>query len=111
MKVIAKDHDIIIKGGQKTIKYCADGDYSAANEKDGKKGKIKSLVGSGKVQDTLGKLQGVLGALGGAGSSSQTSTMPPPPPESKGMSTGVKIAIAVGALGLVGLIIYVSKKK
>lgn len=81
------------------------------------KGKLKNLVGSGKVQGLFGKAQNILGALGGgAGQGSQVQSMeqaPPPPP--KGMSKGLKIGLIVGgsvlALAVIGFIIYKSKKK
>jgi hypothetical protein len=80
-------------------------------------GKLKNLVGSGKVQGFFGKAQNILGALGGgAGQGSQVQSMqqaPPPPP--KGMSKGLKIGLIVGgsvlALAVIGFIIYKSKKK
>ncbi len=82
------------------------------------KGKLKNLVGSGKVQGFLGKAQNVLGALGGgAGQGSQVQSMEqaPPPPPPKGMSKGLKIGLIVGGsvilLSIVGFIIYKSKKK
>jgi hypothetical protein len=82
------------------------------------KGKLKNLVGSGKVQGFLGKAQNILGALGGgAGQGSQVQSMEqaPPPPPPKGMSKGLKIGLIVGgsvlALAVIGFIIYKSKKK
>jgi hypothetical protein len=83
------------------------------------KGKLKNLVGSGKVQGFLGKAQNILGALGGGvGQGSQVQSMeqaPPPPPPPKGMSKGLKIGLIVGGsvilLSIVGFIIYKSKKK
>jgi hypothetical protein len=82
------------------------------------KGKLKNLVGSGKVQGLFGKAQNILGALGGgAGQGSQVQSMEqaPPPPPPKGMSKGLKIGLIVGgsvlALAVIGFIIYKSKKK
>lgn len=81
-------------------------------------GKLKNLVGSGKVQGFFGKAQNILGALGGgAGQGSQVQSMEqaPPPPPPKGMSKGLKIGLIVGgsvlALAVIGFIIYKSKKK
>jgi hypothetical protein len=88
MKIIT-ENDVIIQGGE-------NGKYSNAFGD-----KIKGLVGSGKVKGFLEKLSG-----GGAGGSTPSDTIasgemnsaPLTKPAKKGMSTGAKVGIAVGAI-------------
>mgnify|MGYP001591576902 CR=1 FL=1 len=98
MKIIT-DNEVIVQG---------EGDYSDAN--DGKlKGKAKDLVGSGKVKGLLDLFGG-----GNTGNTGAGYTQPDPTPlpvTKKKMSTTTKVLIGVGALALVGGIIYLVTRK
>lgn len=86
--------------------------YSSAN---GKKKKGGKLIGSGKVQGFLEKLGGVSTALGGvlgAGAAARTAqsqdsapVLPIEEPK-KGMTTTTKVLIGVGVAAVLGLGIY-----
>lgn len=103
MKVITENEIIVQKGTN------MDQIYSPANGWDKLKEKAKGLVGSGKVSGALNALQG------GGTSPGITNTPPPPPPppalKKPKMSNGAKIGIAVAAVAIIGVGIYLFVKK
>ncbi len=104
MRIITENQIIVQKDGANMDQF-----WSPA---DGKlKGKIKGLVGSGKVQ-------GVLAALGNnnkdtSSSPSVSPTGPSPTPSKPKMSTTKKVLIGVGIVAFLGAAYYflVHKKK
>tara|TARA_R110000868_G_scaffold181220_7_gene422082 strand:- start:8191 stop:8553 length:363 start_codon:yes stop_codon:yes gene_type:complete len=117
MKIITA-YPIIENGKLVGNKLAADTlNYSSAIGKKRKRsGKLKGLIGSGKVKGFLEKTGGVATGLatllGGAPTSSQQDQLAPPveipkPP----MSTTTKVLIGVGVAAVLGVGIYFVMKK
>jgi hypothetical protein len=66
-----------------------------------------ALIGSGKVTGAIQSIRDVRDtARGGVKPAPAKEQLPPPPPPKKGLSTGAKIGIAVGAVAVLGTIAY-----
>ena len=94
--------------------YDADGDYSNAKGKRKKGGRLKGLIGSGKVAGALAKAQGVLGALSNQNTQTQPEPYiptPEPTPTKTPLSKNAKIGIVVGIVAVVGIIGFIVYKK
>jgi len=88
----------------------AEGDNTDDSNAKGKKkrgGKLKDLIGSGKVAGALAKAQGVLGALSNQNTQTQPEPYvptPEPTPTKTPLSKNAKIGIVVGIVAVVGII-------
>ena len=117
MKIITA-YPIIENGKLVGNKIAADTlNYSSATGKKKRRGRLKGLIGSGKVKGFLeksgGLATGLATVLGGAAAASQQQEPIAPPIEAPKppMSTTTKVLIGVGVAAVLGLGIFLVMKK